>query len=132
MSPELDDALVRDFPRLYRDRGKPRSESCMAYGFSCDDGWEPIIRGLSMVLESLTDDHPDLYAAQVKEKWGGLRFYLRHPLGSMRARYAILVAECACVHACELCGAKGRQRRCSERGRIKTVCDVHAKELGYE
>lgn len=36
MKPELDAALCRDFPNLYKNRRNPMS--AMIYGFQCGDG----------------------------------------------------------------------------------------------
>ena len=53
MREELDKKLVEDFPLLYADRGRSMQETCMCWGFSCGDGWEPLIRELSSKLEPL-------------------------------------------------------------------------------
>jgi len=71
MKPELDEALVRDFPGLYARRGTDMRETAMCWGFECGDGWEPLIRRLSEKLEPI-----GAVASQVKEKYGGLRFYI--------------------------------------------------------
>ena len=79
MKEELDKALVRDFPNLYVDRNASMTKTCMCWGFCCDDGWEPIIRKLSEKLEKIIVDMPKNNrpkAIQVKEKFGGLRFYM--------------------------------------------------------
>ncbi|MGO9832841.1 MAG: hypothetical protein ACLP1X_01360, partial [Polyangiaceae bacterium] len=52
MHPDLDVALVRDFPHLYRDRCGDTRETRMCDGFP-GDGWEPIIRRLSEKLEPI-------------------------------------------------------------------------------
>lgn len=56
MRQELDEALVKDFPLLYADRGGSMQKTCMYWGFSCGDGWEPIIRDLSSKLEPIIAD----------------------------------------------------------------------------
>jgi hypothetical protein len=50
MSPELDEKLVKDFPELFRDRYAPMHTTAMCWGFSCGDGWEPLIRKLCQYL----------------------------------------------------------------------------------
>lgn len=37
MSPELDKKLVAAFPLLYLDRNAPMTDTCMCWGFECDD-----------------------------------------------------------------------------------------------
>jgi len=77
MKEELDKALVKDFPILYQQRYDDMRTTCMYWGFSCGDGWEPLIRRLSEKLEAWNNKHPDkaVVATQVKEKFGTLRFY---------------------------------------------------------
>jgi hypothetical protein len=55
---ELDEALVRDFPLLYRDRHGDMRSTCMVWGFP-GDGWEPLIRRLSERLEPMIAAMPD-------------------------------------------------------------------------
>jgi len=43
MRDDLDKALVERFPKLFRDRNAPMSQTCMCWGFSHDDGWYNII-----------------------------------------------------------------------------------------
>jgi hypothetical protein len=59
---------------------------------------------------------------QIKEKFGGLRFYVVG--GSDDLHEKISVAEAGSFHICEDCGAPGKPRR---GGWIKTLCDDHAK-----
>jgi len=60
---ELDEALCKDFPLLYRDRNASMRSTCMCWGFP-GDGWEPIIRELSEKLEGMIEkfikENPDL------------------------------------------------------------------------
>ena len=53
MKKEFEEKLYEDFPLLFGDcYGNPQN-TCMCFGFSCDDGWEPIIRELAQKLEPL-------------------------------------------------------------------------------
>jgi len=116
MRPELDAALVRDFPRLYRDRHGDARETSMCWGFP-GDGWEPLIRRLSEKLEPLAREF-GLRASQVKEKFGALRFYVRSADGVRKlpasisgvVRAAVKVAEEESARTCEHCGAAGSTR----------------------
>ena len=61
-------------------------------------------------------------AVQVKEKFGGLRFYTN---GCDDAVYAMIsMAESMSVRTCEVCGNPGKVRH---GGWISTLCDEHAK-----
>jgi hypothetical protein len=113
MHPELDAALVRDFPHLYCDRHGDTRETRMCDGFP-GDGWEPLIRRLSEKLEPIARE-TGLRAVQVKEKMGGLRVYVRCADGARVLPVAISKAVLASIGAaekesrrtCEHCGAPG-------------------------
>ena len=130
MREELDKKLVEDFPLLYADRYGDMRETCMVFGFP-GNGWEPIIRRLSEKLERLLadwirdnpdkdDQHPR--AAQVKEKFGTLRFYMASSLPGMDK--AIAIAEAESEVTCEYCGKPGEIR---VGGWLKTLCDECAE-----
>lgn len=73
MSPEKEELLYNRYSDLYSHRHLPASESCMCWGFECGDGWFDLIDELSKSLVKLD---PAIRVGQVKEKYGGLRFYL--------------------------------------------------------
>jgi hypothetical protein len=124
MSPDKDKALVQDCPNLYQDRHKPMSETCMCWGFECGDGWEPLIRELSVKLEALIvalpeAEHGNYRAMQVKEKFGTLRFYMSSSTDEMEA--LINEAEEKSAITCEECGQAGSMRGGSW---LSTRCDA--------
>lgn len=55
MNKKLDEKLVKDFPLLYRARHADPRRTCMVWGFP-GDGWEPLIRNLSIGLEKIIKD----------------------------------------------------------------------------
>lgn len=120
MKKELDDALVRDFPHLYKDRNAPMNVTCMCWGFP-GDGWEPIIRKLSEKLTELINHLPKeyYYAVQVKEKFASLRFYMSATTEEMLD--VIDEAEKESLKTCEYCGKPGEMR--SDKFWLKTLCD---------
>ena len=96
------------------------------FGFETDDGWFQIIRDLSARLEGIIKRLPegerdDYYAVQVKEKFGGLRFYMNMETEEMSR--VIREAEGQSVVTCGVCGRPGRLRG---RGWVKTLCEGHA------
>lgn len=125
MTPHLDDRLVREFPLLYADRNGDMRETCMCWGFCVGDGWFPLLYRLSAQLEPLIAAHsvdPDYgppRAAQVKEKFGTLRFYMSLTTDEMDA--FISAAEKESARTCEECGATGTLRT---TGWLKTQCDT--------
>lgn len=66
-------------------------------------------------------------ATQVKEKFGGLRFYYNG--GDDYIRGVVGMAEEMSYRTCEVCGSPGKLRR---GGWYRTLCDTHAKESGYD
>jgi hypothetical protein len=123
MREELDDALCRDFPNLYKDRHASMRETCMCWGFDVGEGWEPLIRRASEKLEALILALPEearakVCASQVKEKFGTLRFYMTSETPEMSA--VIREAEKASGETCEKCGQPGELR---SGGWWVTLCD---------
>lgn len=62
---------------------------------------------------------------QIKEKFGGLRFYVGEVPANLyfRVNNAISLAEAASFATCEECGEPGKRRG---GGWIRTLCDAHA------
>jgi len=72
MNKEFQEKLYNDFPSLYQQKDLTIQQSCMAWGCDCNDGWNDLIYKLSEDLTKISDK---IQATQVKEKFGGLRFY---------------------------------------------------------
>ena len=121
MNEENTKTLLKDFPKLYKQHKAPMTETCMCWGFDCDDGWFDLIYELSqkLVLASPTTE-----ATQVKEKFGGLRFY--YSSATQEGCNLIHNAEIKSEHICEECGKKGKLRE--DMPWIKTLCWKHYKE----
>jgi len=129
MSPDLTNKIMTQFPILYRLKDAPLTEALMAFGFECDDGWKDIIWGLSRKIEKWNKSHPDqpVEAVQVKEKYGGLRFYVTHEPDEIAV--FIDLAEKASYKVCEVTGEPGRL--CRRGGWYKTLCAKEAEKAGY-
>jgi hypothetical protein len=93
-------------------------------------GWVPLVDELHARVLKLD---PDIHVAQVKEKFGGLRYYYdtsekyQKKHGGCRAftdpMFLLVHAyENISVTTCEVCGERGKQR---EGGWIHTLCDAH-------
>lgn len=129
MNPENTETLFDEFPKLYRGRSRPDTESLICFGFECGNGWFKLIRDLSRKLTEIADSADlsgDAYpeAAQVKEKFGGLRFYLQPRVSGDEddaIDNAIDEAEKRSVSTCETCGKPGRSM--SIRHWIRTLCE---------
>lgn len=108
MKKELDELLYQRYPLIFSERhGSPR-ETAMIWGFACEDGWFDLIDTLCERLQFWTDHNhaPQVVAVQVKEKWGGLRFYLRRE-ASEEQRGMIWMAYAMSFRLCEQCGKPG-------------------------
>ena len=107
MSPSLDIQLCEKYPKIFADRFSKPTDSPIAFGIECGDGWYKVIDMLCMAasntystgiridkedaakygIESPDDEageryyfsveSPQIVASQIKEKFGSLRFYYR-------------------------------------------------------
>lgn len=82
-------------------------------------GWGDILKRL---IEDLFELGWDGHVLQVKEKFGGLRFYVGSGSEAIHAR--IGDAESESNRTCEQCGAPGKVQG---KFWLKTLCDEHAK-----
>lgn len=85
------------------------------------EGWQDVIKSL---VDDLFDLGWDGKLLQIKEKFGGLRFYIDTGTSEMFDR--IDKAERASVETCMLCGQPGEQ---VNTGWILTLCERHTNEL---
>jgi hypothetical protein len=129
MSPNLDKQLCDKYPKIFIERNMPMSKSAMAYGFP-DDGWYYLIDMLCFSIQSYIDDPyvtppiSQVVAIQVKEKWGGLKFYIKG--GDSNIRNMIQMSENMSFRICEICGTSSTKRDIQTipyiRQGIKTTC----------
>ena len=87
----------------------------------CGEGWYPIIQPLIDLAES-----KNLKILQIKEKFGGLRFYYEGVDEEMSE--AISKAAAIADVTCELCGKPATERF---GGWIRVLCDEHAIERAH-
>jgi len=113
-------------------------------GFAVGVGWWPIIEELCAEIDAYTKwrnntraallkDNPykqkipkevtPVKVAQIKEKFGGLRFY--YDGGDDEISGMVRMAERWAGRSCETCGKPGRRR---DGGWIRTLCDEHEAE----
>lgn len=90
------------------------------FGIECGHGWDSLIKPLFDWIENYNKEHEDdpIVVQQVKEKFGGLRFYVSYAPDELHRM--ILKAEGDSYGICEECGTtKDVGHTC---GWIKTVC----------
>ena len=113
-------------------------------GFAVGEGWWPIIESLCGEIDSYTKwrnntrvalkkdnpyNHkipkavPQVKVAQIKEKFGGLRFY--YDGGDEHIHGMVRMAESWASRSCEDCGAPATKKT---TGWIKNVCDLHFEQ----
>jgi hypothetical protein len=125
MRKELEQQLVERWPQWFNVNGDIRY-TAMARGFEHDDGWFDILWRLCVDLEPLVAESEratgcPFEVLQVKEKYGGLRFYVNCRKNvAIDERIGLAMQES--FRTCEICGQPGtlREGRC-----IKTLCDEH-------
>lgn len=120
MASDKFDEFQKKYPKLFREY--PHS------GFELPPGWKTLVHCLCSALESAIERLPEeiqegVQCAQVKEKFGGLRFYMTQETPYMSG--AIRVAESMSYHVCETCGEPGKTR---QGGWILVQCDKHYEE----
>ncbi len=109
------------FPKMFGDQYG---------GFAVGSGWWPILEILCANIQSHIDwrvkqgkDCPQVVIEQIKEKFGGLRFY--YSGGDEEISGMVRMAESFADSLCEECGGIGKRRN---GGWIRTLCDKHEAE----
>lgn len=117
MKDELENKFKERWPTWFAGlRGSPM-ETCLAFGFECGDGWYDLLWRLCEDIERIGPGE-DFRVLQVKEKFGGLRFYIGAAPREVHDR--IDLAEQESYDTCEICGTK--ENVTSEGAWISTLC----------
>ena len=126
MSKELEyDAFAKSMEEKY-----PKMFAQAYGGFAVDKGWWPILQALCSNIQHYlnwknreSEVVPQVVVTQIKEKFGGLRFY--YDGGDDRVQGMVSMAESWADKSCEECGAPGTS---GGKGWIKTLCPTHRAE----
>ena len=118
---EFEQRMKEQFPNMF---SQPYG------GFAIGEGWWPIIESLCGNIQHYLNWKnkerevvPQVVVAQIKEKFGGLRFYYEG--GDDRIHGMVSMAESWADKSCETCGVPGQSR---SGGWIKTLCNEHDAE----
>lgn len=132
---EFEEKMTTTFPKMFSN---PYG------GFAVGAGWWPIIESLCRNIQghidnrertreallknnphniSIPDTIPQVVVAQIKEKFGGLRFY--YDGGDEYISGMVRMAEAWAGNTCEECGVPGELRG---GGWLRTLCDHHEEE----
>lgn len=143
MREELQKKLYERWPEIFAQKDLDMRQTAMCWGIDCSDGWYTIIDNLCNSIQNHIENenwkikykkergelppdapnYPQIEATQVKEKFGGLRFYVNHQDDYVSG--LIHMAEIMSLDTCEACGNPGKP---NEQGWISTLCDPCREE----
>ena len=112
MDAKLDNYLVEKYPKIFVNRYGDKMTTSMCFGFEHNDGWFWLIDQLCGSIQNYIDNNEyrskdaqisQVVADQVKEKFGGLRFY--HTGGDTYIEGMVSIAENMSYNICEFCGS---------------------------
>jgi len=128
MNRELQEELYQKYPEIFKQKDLSPQETAMCWGLSCGDGWfnliDELCGNIQNRLENVNrnkpqEEHLICQAVQVKEKFGGLCFYIYG--GDDYISGAIDLAESMSYYTCSQCGNKATNSK-KDRGWIYTLC----------
>ena len=131
MTEEKQKILYDRYPKIFRQKDLPETESPMYYGIACGDGWFDILSRLCEDVQNRVDQSgcEQFEAVQVKEKFGELRVYSDG--GDSVTDALVSKAENDSRSVCERCGSvDGVTTR--GPGWVVTWCDRCRKEKEEE
>ena len=109
MNPKLEKQLYEKYPKIFRQKDLPMTETCMNWGIETGDGWYWLLDQLCANIQSYIDNNQKINgvtqveAAQVKEKFASLHFYIDG--GNDFIDGMIHLAESMSYSICEVCGS---------------------------
>lgn len=94
-------------------------------------GWSELVKECHKRLSSFD---PHYKVLQIKEKFGGLRYYFSPsvPVYTNIMHDRIIELEKKSFTICEVCGSSGRLRKTKQTNWNKTLCDKHADKEKYD
>lgn len=129
MSPELEKKIVEKYPKFFDYLKEYKGEMIlpMMFGIEFGDGWYWLLDNLMDSIQGYIDGNgkPQVQAAQIKEKFGGLRFYTNG--NDELVDGMIWLAEHMSYNICEHCGSTKNVSQ--TKGWITTLCEDCMKEI---
>ena len=128
MKKELQNKLFKKYPKLFRQKDLTPQETAMCWGIACGDGWYTLLDELCNNIDNrlrnvnrnrVEGEKLICEALQVKEKFGGLRFYTCG--GDDYINGLIDMAESMSYRICSKCSNQKKPQK--NRGWIYTLCD---------
>lgn len=128
MDKKLEKKLMDEFPFMEFKSLYTGEKTGVPVSCSCSDGWYKLIHDLCKEIEELykknNRDSDEIIVQQVKEKYGGLRFYCTNYIDGVKdivSKYEDLSCE-----TCEICGREGHS--VCLHGWYMTLCDSCEKK----
>lgn len=120
MDIELEEKLFKKYPKIFKQKDLPMTQTAMCWGIECGNGWYWLIDTLCASIQNYIDYNkkPQIEAVQVKEKFGDLRFYVDYFDELINGM--IWLAEDMSSKICEVCGSTENVTKTD--GWIKTLC----------
>jgi len=139
MKSELEQQLVKKYPKILKDYKGDMMETCMAWGMEHDDGWFKLLDECLSKLQYFCDlcskqgEEVQVVANQIKEKYGTLSFYTS-VYGGDNIQHDIIddiidTAERKSAYTCEVTGEHGEA--CKKGGWYRTLSYEQARKDGY-
>lgn len=119
MDNEKTRSLIEKYPTIFPANDK--------FYIECGNGWYDLLDVLCSSIQShinriVSSESSQIAVLQIKEKFGGLRFYANG--GDEITDAYVYLAERMSYKICEQCGKPGKP---SKSGWIKTACEEHTK-----
>jgi len=130
MNEEFEKTIYSRYPKLFKNVTKPDRPMDFFWGCEHEAGWFNIVDSLCKEIvrhidwkhrDTPEDERPYPVVQQVKEKFGGLRFYYYG--GDDIIAGMVSFAEAMSQQICEKCGNKGTTNW--KRSWVKTLCEEH-------
>jgi hypothetical protein len=122
--------MIEKYPHVFA-RKADNMRAFPMFGIECGKGWYPILNQLFACINSHLEwinkgkddvEKVTFVIAQIKEKFGTLRFY--YDGGDEQIHGMARMAEAMSAVTCETCGNSGKFRG---RGWYYTACDEHTR-----
>lgn len=139
MKEQLEKQLYEKYPKIFRQKDLPMNQTAMCWGIACKDGWYQIVDDLCHCIQNhcqnlarnlewdhksnknmdVTPEQLQIEAVQVKQKFGGLRFYTNH--SDEYTNGLISFASYLSYRTCEQCGSRDGVKQ-TDGGWIEPLC----------
>ncbi len=127
MRSELQEKLFKNYPKLLRGSSENIQTNLLPFGIETGDGWYYLIDTLcDKIKRHCERTEIDVKVLQIKQKFGGLRFYVSTYDDDIFAM--INFAEALSYTICERCSSMKNVKQ-TTGGWVETLCEECSKQL---